>query len=571
MPESTNDTDMKSKHLRREEPDSEAASVTRRGKVPKPATVAAIGELMDHSRPVLTLRQEGTTPAIQASLAVSDPADRCEREADEVARRVLDGQSAEVHETGAIDREREGSVETTPEFQAKLQSSKGSGQSLDKLTRKEMESSMGANFSGVKFHTGSTAVELNTEVGARAFTHGRDIYFNAGKYDPSSAEGRKLLAHELAHTLQQSQKSFARHGLPATVSPQRIMRSPDAFAEATKSNDARTFYIRGESRVNKIKQTLTSADILFEGSPTKAYIVKKKPKGGALMEFYACTASTTSATSAAVRKVFNGIVPAGSEVFVTTDDFVNKLRTVVDTFRKSHPHSFSTLQVLGILNQPAVWVNVKKDGKVIREASCIETMNQCIQNVYGSGTVKKEKLSDTALGTIKKLEQQKLASEAGKQKVSLVYLGKGRFQIRKANIETVTKFDPKSLVQTLTDMTKNKEDGFHVYACSLLNGYHSILLIVKKLKGKYRFEWKDQDKAAGQEFDATQLHDEFYGYAAGRYSWRIRDRYQKEYGGALPDKYENIKDDQKLIKIEELEKASIIDDLKNTIIAPLTP
>ena len=360
--------------------------------------------------------------------------------------------------------------------------------------------------------------------------------------------------------IQQSRTSFGKHGPAASVGTQKIMRSPAPFAEATKSSDTRTLYIRGESRVNKIKATLAKADVLFEGSPTKANIVKKKPKGGSMTEFYFGKVSTTSATTAAVKKVLEKIIPAGSEVFVTTDEFVEKLNTVLAAFRKGHPHTSSNLQVLSIINQPAVDV-------AGHDKSCIETMNQCIQNIYGTDTLKKESLSDTAFGSIEKLQKKKLAGKS--EKVSLDYVGKGRFQIRMANVEKVTKFSPKSLAQTLIDMTKDKEDGFYVNVCSLLNGYHSILIIVKKQKDKFRFEWKDQDKAV--EFSIDQLHKEFFGYAAGRYSRRIRDRYKKEYGGSPAASYEDLKDDDKLKKIEELEKASIINDLKQTLIAPLNP
>lgn len=338
------------------------------------------------------------------------------------------------------------------------------------------------------------------------------------------------------------------------------MRSPGPFAEATKSSDTRTLYIRGESRVNKIKATLARADVLFEGSPTKDNIVKRKPKGGVLTDYYLGKVSTTSATSDAVKKVLAKIIPAGSEVFVTTDEVVEKLNTVLAAFRKDHPNTSSNLQVLSIIKQPAIDV-------ASHEKSCIETMNQCIQNIYGSEILKKQNLSDTAFGSIEKLQKKKLAGKS--EKVSLNYVGGGRFQIRMANIEKVTKFSPKSLAQTLIDMTKDKEDGFYVNVCSLLNGYHSALIIVKKEKNKYRFEWKDQDKAV--EFSAAQLHQEFYGYASGRYSWRIRERYKKEYGGTLAAKYEHLKDDDKLKKIEELEKPNVVDDLKHTIIAPLNP
>ena len=85
----------------------------------------------------------------------------------------------------------------------KLNSSKGGGRKMDDQTRGEMESGFGSDFSDVNIHTDSNAVQMNQELGAQAFTSGNDIYFNEGKYNPSSTEGKHLLAHELTHTIQQ--------------------------------------------------------------------------------------------------------------------------------------------------------------------------------------------------------------------------------------------------------------------------------------------------------------------------------------------------------------------------------
>ena len=67
-----------------------------------------------------------------------------------------------------------------------------------------MEASFGADFRGVRVHTGSEADALNSAVHARAFTTGHDIFFRAGEYNPQSSGGRELLAHELTHVVQQT-------------------------------------------------------------------------------------------------------------------------------------------------------------------------------------------------------------------------------------------------------------------------------------------------------------------------------------------------------------------------------
>lgn len=264
---------MESKGVRREEPDSEAASVTRRGKVPKPAKVAAIG---DHNRPVLTLGQGGTTPPIQASLAVSHPHDRFEQEADHVARKVVDGQPAEINETGGmIDREGEGSTETTSEFQAKLQNIKGSGRSLDDSTRSEMESRMGADFSGVRIRLGSEAHQLNESVNAKAFTHRQDVFFRHGEYDPESKQGQNLLAHELVHTKQQETAIFRQAAGPDAAKADAIIQYLKKLGETGKTqNDKpqaresiRRWKLGHAAAILTLKQKSLLIDELLKGSP----------------------------------------------------------------------------------------------------------------------------------------------------------------------------------------------------------------------------------------------------------------------------------------------------------------
>jgi hypothetical protein len=77
------------------------------------------------------------------------------------------------------------------------------GQPLGDATREFMEPRFGHDFSGVRVHTDANAAESARSVNALAYTVGQGIYFGAGEYRPESLEGKRLLAHELAHTVQQ--------------------------------------------------------------------------------------------------------------------------------------------------------------------------------------------------------------------------------------------------------------------------------------------------------------------------------------------------------------------------------
>jgi len=79
------------------------------------------------------------------------------------------------------------------------------GQPLDPVTRAFMEPRFGHDFSQVRIHPDARAAESARAVGALAYTVGRDVVFDAGQYAPMTRAGQRLLAHELAHTIQQSQ------------------------------------------------------------------------------------------------------------------------------------------------------------------------------------------------------------------------------------------------------------------------------------------------------------------------------------------------------------------------------
>jgi Domain of unknown function (DUF4157) len=83
-----------------------------------------------------------------------------------------------------------------------------SGQPLDPAARAALEPRFGYDFSGVRIHTDATAAQSASDVSALAYTVGRDVVFGAGQYSPSTASGRTLLAHELAHVIQQRGTAF---------------------------------------------------------------------------------------------------------------------------------------------------------------------------------------------------------------------------------------------------------------------------------------------------------------------------------------------------------------------------
>lgn len=99
-------------------------------------------------------------------------------------------------------------------IEAKLNNSAGRGSPMDAATKAFMETRFGTDFTAVRIHTNTDAVRMSNALGARAFAYGRDVYFNRGEYQPTSLEGRRLLAHELTHVVQQG-AAIQRKAIPA--------------------------------------------------------------------------------------------------------------------------------------------------------------------------------------------------------------------------------------------------------------------------------------------------------------------------------------------------------------------
>jgi hypothetical protein len=80
-----------------------------------------------------------------------------------------------------------------------------SGAPLDRTTRHDMETSLGHDFGDVQIHTGSDASASAKSIQAKAYTSGNHIVFDEGRYQPETPDGRRTLAHELTHVVQQRQ------------------------------------------------------------------------------------------------------------------------------------------------------------------------------------------------------------------------------------------------------------------------------------------------------------------------------------------------------------------------------
>jgi hypothetical protein len=120
-----------------------------------------------------------------------------------------------------------------------IDQARSGGRPMDGGTRERMESSFGADFSGVRVHTGAAADRLNGELSARAFTTGSDIFFRSGEYEPSRASGRELLAHELTHVVQQGGGGAVQGKLTVGAADHPAEREADQAAATVMAKESK--------------------------------------------------------------------------------------------------------------------------------------------------------------------------------------------------------------------------------------------------------------------------------------------------------------------------------------------
>lgn len=212
---------------------------------------------------------------IHKKTKISAPGDVYEQEADRVAEQII-----QMPEPGTVqrkcpgdkncplkDEEKEKNLihlktrdSTTANLLApdNLLNNGVSGQPLDKNTKYFMESRLGYDLGDVRIHTDTHAAKSSDTMNAKAFTVKNNIFFGKDEYSPESTKGKKLLAHELVHTVQQTEGASM---IQRTIGDGHDLNSPrfkgDSILEACYDDKARlTRGAQGES-VRKIQQALS--------------------------------------------------------------------------------------------------------------------------------------------------------------------------------------------------------------------------------------------------------------------------------------------------------------------------
>lgn len=254
----------------------------------------------------LQIRQILRGSALQAKLVVGALDDVYEQEADRVAEQVMRMPEPAVQRESETDEEEEllqpkawsdqgppevqrqeqpqeyeeeellqakaaeGIQEISPSMAQELTRLKGSGQPLDPRTRAYFEPRFGVDFGDVRIHTDSRAASVAQAVRAQAFTLGRHIVFGEGRYVPDSDPGKRLLAHELTHVLQQSPSDFRPSPLesyPLSTSTYRVdsigfrqtLRTPEQQLQRSPGRPSGLIPDLDDATVSELERTIPMA------------------------------------------------------------------------------------------------------------------------------------------------------------------------------------------------------------------------------------------------------------------------------------------------------------------------
>jgi hypothetical protein len=176
---------------------------------------------------------EQITPLVQRQVEPEEE----EEEEEAIQTKLADGMQVQRQEEPEEEEEEE-AIQTkqvstrapavTPNLASRIQSLQGGGRPMSGSERSFFEPRFSADFSGVKVHTDSNAAHLACSVNAKAFTVGRDVVFGSGKFSPETTGGKKLIAHELTHVVQQNEgPTLFSEGKKSKKSGDTIPNSPE--------------------------------------------------------------------------------------------------------------------------------------------------------------------------------------------------------------------------------------------------------------------------------------------------------------------------------------------------------
>jgi hypothetical protein len=213
----------------------------------------------------------------------------------------------------------------------------GSGQGIPDGLRARFESSLATDLSGVRVHTDSAAATAANAFGALAFAHGQDVYFGAGQFRPGTTEGDHLIAHEVAHTVQQRGDGVGTGPADAQVPGLQFKRT-------------------GDERSDDLEATADhAADAMVRGAPIPtealghvAPTVQRVAHGHHHRSHHRAAPTQEISISDADANADRDAVNAGRQEITISDEDANADR---DSVAPAHAPQLAEARQRGILNQ----------------------------------------------------------------------------------------------------------------------------------------------------------------------------------------------------------------------------
>jgi hypothetical protein len=309
----------------------------------------------DFSRTPLHPAEAGV---IQSKLSINKPGDEYEQEADRVAEQVM---TAPTHSPingippriQRLTAQPPGQIETA--HTSLDQALTGLGRPLEPAIRQDMEQRFGYDFSHVRVHTGSAAAQSALEVNAHAYTVGHNIVFGAGQFVPGTQDGRRLIAHELTHVVQQ------RKGIG-----ERIQRAPDGAptvpAKALEPLEAVA------QRIARLAIGPSSTAVNLKGGPGKVISVVRNMRTGQIYVGLntGTPAKVTTTIEAEIEAQKRRIAAGDVRVVHTATDAVgghaevNALNSAIVEEQAALGHVMTADEIAATFEMHNVWLSGKR-------------------------------------------------------------------------------------------------------------------------------------------------------------------------------------------------------------------
>lgn len=497
--------------------------------------------------PILELQRAAGNTAVarlmrsglpERDLEVSRPGDAREQEAERMAEAAVSHSSEEIVDAGVASQR-------TPDTAPSMVGDLGPGRPLDSEARSLLEPRFGQDLTGVRVHTGPRAEESARAAGARAFALGKDVVFGAGEYRPETAAGQRLLAHEVAHTVQQGQPG-------AVPSVQRIPAGEwlaRLFGEGTFTDEELQEYlsfldterrIRGgfqdDNMAREIVRRWQNGDSLYIlPVRRKILLIEEMLEGPTLNEDeQAILTLLRGSTDAELGEILSKV---GRERLI--DNFhgeelkeLEKLLAAREAkARGAKEEGFPGETVLELQQRFTSNAELEHDVRL----NCILIVRELAPRMFAENPELAEKV-EKGLGKMKGRD------------IKMTEAGRILTEVGAATGPVVVKFDngngsaePTAMVESAWDKIiemVGSTPGWHIFGLAVFNGYHSVTVLVDNRPDGPRVYWADQWAIdPGENFEqATGSVSGFRRYEKAGFDKFITDKTREWWNGVLAEK-----------------------------------